>query len=354
MSRLNSEMIKLARESRGLSQAELCDMLETAQGTISKIENKLIECSDDVLERISKILNYPISFFFRSDLVFPSSILYYRRKISVGKKVLSKAEARMNIVRMAVEKLLEQVDVPDNTLPPWDVDSLGDPELAAKFLRERWRLPKGRIENLTKLLEKNGIVVVHFDFETDKLDGLSYFTENGQPIIFVNRSLPGDRLRMTVAHELGHLLMHIGQPVPLDRDIEKEAFSFASEFLVPVAEFRQDLQFVDLKFLANQKRYWMVAMSALVYKCKEQKLITENQAKYLFAQLSAMGYKKAEPPELAVEREKPSVIKDTIELYKKELAYSLEDIALATHLTLKDFEREFDLQPFGLRVIRRN
>jgi Zn-dependent peptidase ImmA (M78 family)/DNA-binding XRE family transcriptional regulator len=351
---VNSEMIKLARESRGISQSELCDALQIAQGTISKIENKIIECSDELLDKISTALNYPRSFFFRTEKIFPSSILYYRRKITVARKILSRAEARMNIIRMGAEKLLEQVELPETQLPKWDVGQHGTPELAAKFLRERWRVPKGRIDNLTALLEKNGIVIIHFDFETEKLDGLSYYTEKGQPIVFVNRSLPGDRLRMTIAHELGHLYMHIGQPIELDRDIEKEAFAFASEFLVPLDEFLPEAQFIDLKFLSNQKRYWMVAMSALVMKCKNNNIITDNQAKYLFAQLSAMGYRKSEPAELGVEREKSTIINALIELYRNELGYSTTEIASITHLNEKDFEREFNLEPFGLRVIRRN
>jgi len=354
MSSINSEMIKLARESRGFNQAELCEGLDIAQGTISKIENKLMDCSDELLAKISTFLNYPISFFKRSDSIFPSSYLYYRRKISVGRKILSKSEARMNIIRMGVEKLIDQVELPEISLGHWDVEKMGSPELAAKFLREKWRVSKGRVENLTRLLEKNGIVVIHFDFETDKLDGLSFFTEKSQPIIFVNRMLPGDRLRFTIAHELGHLLMHIGQPIEFERDIENEAFDFASEFLVPIDEFSSEFQNVDLKFLANQKRYWMVSMASLVMKCKDNKLITENQSKYLFAQLSSLGYRKMEPPELAVERELPTLIKSIISIFQKELGYTMEQLADTTSLSRKDFEREFNMEPHGLRVIRRN
>jgi Zn-dependent peptidase ImmA (M78 family)/DNA-binding XRE family transcriptional regulator len=354
MPTVNSEMIKLARESRGFSQSELCEELGIAQGTISKIENKLIECSEELLNKLSAFLNYPISFFWRTEPIFPSSILYYRRKITIGKKLLSKSEARMNIIRMGVEKLLEQIEIPDNTLPKWDVEKMGSPDLAAKFLRDLWRLPKGRVENVTKILEKNGIVVFHFDFETDKLDGLSFFTEKAQPIIFVNMRLPGDRLRLTIAHELGHLMMHIGQPITLDRDVETEAFQFGSEFLVPFDELRLEFTMMDLKWLANQKRYWMVSMSSLIYKGKEKKMITDNQAKYLFSQMSALGYRKSEPAELGVEREKPSLINSIIELYKSDLGYSTEEIAASLHISIKDFQSEFNLQPHGLRIIRKN
>ncbi len=354
MPKINSEMIRLARESRGLSQSELCEKLSIAQGTVSKVENRLIECSEDLGLRVANLLDYPMSFFYRQAAIFPSSILYYRRKITASKKGLSKAEARMNIIRMGIETLLENVEVAEHTLGQWNVETMGTPELAAKFLREKWRVSKGRIENLTALLEKNGIFVFHFDFESEKLEGLSFFTEKSQPIIFVNRTLPGDRLRLTLAHELGHLFMHIGQPMTLERDVEKEAFAFASEFLVPLAEFKTNARYIDLKFLAAQKMYWMVSMSSLVYKASDQGLLSPNQAKYLFSQLSALGYRKAEPSDLNVKREMPTLIKTIVDMHKKDLGFTSEEIAGMLHLSFREFETEFNVEPFGLRVIRRN
>lgn len=94
-------------------------------------------------------------------------------------------------------------------------------------------------------------------------------------------------------------------------------------------------------------------MSSLLYKCRENNLITENQSKYLFSQLSTLGYRKVEPPDY-VEREQPSLIKSVIGLFQKDLGYSLSDLALTTHLSVKDFEREFNIEPHWLRVVRRN
>ncbi|NOT77201.1 MAG: ImmA/IrrE family metallo-endopeptidase [Cyclobacteriaceae bacterium] len=351
---INSEMIRLARESRGLSQAELCDKLQVAQGTISKIENKLIDCSADLAELIATKLEYPLTFFYRTELIFPASMHYYRRKLTLGKKILNKAEARMNILRMGIEQLLNEVEIPEQSFGRWDVEHLGSPTMGARFLRESWRLPKGRIDNITSLLEQKGIIIFHFDFGSDKLDGLSFYTQKGHPIIFVNRTLPGDRLRLTIAHELGHLYMHIGQPVSLDRDVEAEAYEFGSEFLVPIDEFSATVTIIDLKFLADQKRYWKVAMSALVVKARKNNIITENQAKYLYSQLSALGYRKSEPVELAIEKEHPTLIKNVMDLYRKELGYSPEQLAATVHMSMKDFDVEFDTHPFGLRLLRRN
>ncbi|MBK7012326.1 MAG: ImmA/IrrE family metallo-endopeptidase [Xanthomonadales bacterium] len=45
-------------------------------------------------------------------------------------------------------------------------------------------------------------------------------------MIFINKDVPGDRWRFTLAHELAHLVMH-DIPKP---DMEDEADEFASEF----------------------------------------------------------------------------------------------------------------------------
>ena len=50
----------------------------------------------------------------------------------------------------------------------------------------------------------------------------------------------GDQLRMSIAHELGHLVMHkpIMNPV---YEIEKQAFQFAAAFLMPSKQMRQEI-----------------------------------------------------------------------------------------------------------------
>ena len=45
------------------------------------------------------------------------------------------------------------------------------------------------------------------DFGSPRLDGLSQWIDD-HPIMLVNASPPTDRIRWTLAHELGHLVMH--------------------------------------------------------------------------------------------------------------------------------------------------
>ena len=64
--KFNSELMRVARQSRGYSQAELSHRSGLSQGNISKIENGISDPPDDAVEKIAKALAFPVSFFFQA------------------------------------------------------------------------------------------------------------------------------------------------------------------------------------------------------------------------------------------------------------------------------------------------
>lgn len=72
-------MIKLARESRGLTQKELSKLVGIEQGSLSKIELGIMNVNNKTIELISKKLDYPISFFEQNENIYNLELLYYRR-----------------------------------------------------------------------------------------------------------------------------------------------------------------------------------------------------------------------------------------------------------------------------------
>jgi Zn-dependent peptidase ImmA (M78 family)/DNA-binding XRE family transcriptional regulator len=352
MKSLNPEMIVLAREIRGISQSELADLIQLTQGMLSKIEKGLFKPSEEIFTNICNILEFPMSFFEQTNNIFEPNLSYYRKRIVIKKRDLLKAEGSMNLVRMNLENLMTSVELPELNLPFWDVDVHGTPESAAKWVRQKWRIPKGRIENLTKIIEDNGIVVVPFDFGSEKMDGLSLFTKERQPIIYINNKMPGDRQRLTLAHELGHLVMHIGQQIAQIRNVEKEAMQFAAEFLVPASEFLQDIETIGLETLGNMKRYWKISMGALLYRAKELAQVTENQYRYLWQQMAYLGYKTKEPAELSVPAEKATLFKEMLELHVNELGYTKDELAGMLHIKLNDLNALYYNDNVKLKIIR--
>ncbi len=350
---IRPEKITLAREARGLTQKELSQRLDIVQGTLSKIEQGLQNASDDFLKKLSEILNFPISFFSLSNKVHSPDVIYFRKRLTLPKKTTMKIEAKINVIRIVVERLLENVELVEPDIPSWDVQENGPPLMAAKFLRSKWKIPRGRIENLTSLLEQKGIIIIPLDFESSKIDGISMISERHHPIVFLNSLMPNDRQRLSLAHELGHLIMHFGKVVAFDRDLEKEAFEFASELLVPGQEFGNLSSPIDLRFLANQKLYWKVSMASLLYKVKDLHMATDNQLRYLWSQMSTLGYKSAEPNEFDLPKENPSIAKEMLNIHLKDLNFSKEDLTSITCLYWNELEKLLIGQnQTNLKVIR--
>src|SRR5690606_17280228 len=111
------------------------------------------------------------------------------------------------------------------------------PSYIANHTRKLLKLkPNEPVRNICNLLESNGIIIVEID-AFEKFDGVSFVTDGGNPVIVINKRFSNDRKRFTIAHELGHLLMHsIDNPaIPLHRHKlkEGEANEYASEFLMP-------------------------------------------------------------------------------------------------------------------------
>lgn len=349
----NYKMIVLARESRGLGQQELAEMIGTNAGNLSRIEKGTQTIMQDMIEKICKALDYPLHFFKQEKEAMDLTSSYYRKKMQLPKKELLKAEAQMNIYGFNIEKLLESVELLEPNYPRFDLEKEGTPEQAAQYVRQFWEVSEGRIENLVDLLEDNGILVVNMDFEGASIDGLSIITANNNPIIFINRAIPADRYRLTLAHEFGHLVLHIGKEVSPERDTEKEAFLFGAELLMPGKEIKEQLYDLDIEKLKTLKPLWKISMGALIKRAQVLGTITDNQYQYLWKQMTKLGYKKREPEELDFPREQPTLLKEMIDKHIEDpsLEYSEAELAMHLCLNLDEFKEKF-LNKTRLRIIR--
>ena len=344
---INREILKLARDSRGLSQKDLSLKLGIKQGTLSKIENEFLSADENLVNQVANILNYPISFFYQKrDVQLVSG--HYRKKITLPQKEVRKQQSKMTILEWHLEKMVESIELPEANLPKWDCNFDGNPEICANYLREYWKIPRGRIENLTKLIEDNGIVVIPMDL--GKLDGLSIYTQSGIPVIFTNRATSGDRHRFNLAHELGHLIMHFRQKIDESRDIEDEAHSFASELLIPSREIKPHLVKITIEKLAELKRYWKVSMQAILVKAyKQLSLLTQNQYHYLWKQMSYLGYRKKEP--VFIPLESAHLVREIIDLHLNDLEYSKSELSTLLNITEKEFDTLYLHKGSNLRIL---
>ena len=240
MAAYNASLLRLAREQEGLTQKGLAEKLNVQQAVLSKYENGSIIPPENMQQKIAAALDYPVAFFLQTDGEIPSGLVFHRKRSSLLlSSVRVRIEAEVRTRSLDVIKLFRSHDLHSNIIPREG----RTPAEMAKAVRAHWQVAPGPIDDLTALLEANGIVVLQFDFQTDKLDG--FFMPLPGSIISIalndNPAFSPDRRRHTLAHECGHALLEHCDEFP-DDEREKEAEAFAAELLTPADCITAELQ----------------------------------------------------------------------------------------------------------------
>jgi Zn-dependent peptidase ImmA (M78 family)/DNA-binding XRE family transcriptional regulator len=348
MGEFNREMLILAREFIGITQSELAARVGLSQAEISKIESGVRTPSEEQVGVFARHLNCVAEFFYVSDSIknFSSACVYHRKRQSTTQGVLNKLLALVNKRRIQIKRLLYAAELTDNLFPRMDIDEHpSGPGEIARAIRAAWKLPPGPIQNPTKAIEDAGGIVVRCGFGTNKVDAVSQWFPDGPPLFFVNDSIPTDRMRFSLAHEIGHVVMH---QLPTD-DMEREADRFASEFLMPAALIAGQLSDVSLPKLAALKPYWKVSMAALLYRAAALETIPERTKNYLWFRMGQSGYKTKEPGEIPSEL--PTLLAELVDLHRTGLGYSVTDLARLLVTTEDEVRETFLPRGSGLRLL---
>ncbi len=209
--------------------------------------------------------------------------------------------------RVRIQELTLQGSDGQLPIKKWAVGTLDEAEHAAETLRQDWSLGVDPIANLTAVLEAHLIHVIQLDGCED-FDGFSAFAEDedGQRVaaaVISRLDVPGDRQRLNLAHELGHLVLEVSP----DLDEEKAAYRFGSAFLAPAEMVRAVVGHkragIRLQELSLLKQYFGMSIAAILYRLRVLGIISETYYTLWCREISRRGWKKQEPYE--VTREHP-------------------------------------------------
>lgn len=344
MRQFNHHMLSLARDVRELTQTNLAQKMRLVQGTLSKYEMGLLAPPEDVVVRVADVLQFPESFFYQPEQPYGFPPFHFRKRKKLGAKALSRIIAEMNLRRMHVKRLSVSCERgTTGAIPELDPDEyrgisdrLPSIEHIAQHVREAWGVPRGPIDNMVSLIERNGGIVVPCEFGTNLIDAMSQRIDGMPVMFFVNKSAPADRIRYTLAHELGHMVLHT-RGLNDDSAMEEEADEFAGAFLLPASEVRPQLRRFDLPHLANLKAYWKVSMAAIAMRASRLHLITPYQERNFWVQMSKANYGTREPNE--PKPEPAETMASMIQFHRRQLGYSDGDLAELLHLIPSEFQR---------------
>jgi Zn-dependent peptidase ImmA (M78 family) len=183
------------------------------------------------------------------------------------------------------ERLSRRLKYRHFTLPKGRIDAV----MAARVSRSNLGYGSDRpIDDLIYELEKNGVFIFKSPVLFPKVDAFSVWGgyDDKKPVIVLTGDAPADRVRWSVAHELGHLILHSTLFGDL-QEFEREADMFASEFLLPEETMsRIVVEPFTLIAAARIKSDWKVSIQAIVRRAHDLHLISSSTYKSLFVQIS--------------------------------------------------------------------
>ncbi|RLA36882.1 MAG: transcriptional regulator, partial [Gammaproteobacteria bacterium] len=253
---------------------------------------------------LAKALGVRTEYFFRPIKVELKGV-EYRKRANTPKKILNQINGD---VMDQAERWTELLDlypdpvkpVPSFALPdglPERVSTVEEIETIADFMRAVWDLGLNPIPDLIDTLESKGVMIISTSIEAKKkFDGLAG-SIGDTPVVVVSAHQPGDRQRFTLAHELGHLVLHDRLADNLNE--EKACNQFAGAFLFPQKAILQHLgenrSAIEPRELFMLKHEFGLSMMAILVRASQCGVISESLKTQYFMRFSKLGWRTEEP-----------------------------------------------------------
>lgn len=336
----NAEMLQLARIAASVSQSQLANELGVGQNTLSRWESALRVPSEIEVEHLASILDRPINFFYRSErpLAVDAAFMFHRKRARTPLTKLRPLHARINIARLGLVDILKQIESWDVHVHRLPIEECASATEAARKIRASWQVSPGPIRDLVGLVEAAGAIVFSFDFACHDIDAIGIWPWDTPPLMFINSSAPADRMRFSLAHELGHLVLH---QVPSET-MESEANEFASELLFPGVSAKTELQNISPDSLWRLKQRWRVSAQCLVRRAKDTKMIDERRYTSLMSYFSRKGWRKQEP--FPIDGEEPTTLDRITSAFRYHLGYGVEELRELLGVTSGELSTIFNVR----------
>ncbi len=299
-----AERFKSARVLSGMTLKELSEKLgenKVSKQALHKYEKGDVIPDADKIAFLSQALGVIPQFFERIVKVELKNPEF--RKL---KRLPAKEEDRIiEYTKDYLSRYLELEDVIGirkefkNPLADWpQINSFHEVEEASKKVRQDWKLGRDPIFNVVELLEDLNIKVIDLDVE-ESFDGMQAWVNETIPVIAYNKNKleKMDRVRFTVMHELGHLLLKLDH-LPHSK---KEQFcnQFATAMLFPAIAAKMELgdsrQRLFIQELGHLKQQYGISIQATLFRLKDLGIISEKYFTQFYFYINQMNWRIDEP-----------------------------------------------------------
>jgi Zn-dependent peptidase ImmA (M78 family)/transcriptional regulator with XRE-family HTH domain len=275
MIELATNLMRL-RKLNGLTQQAVADAARISRVAYRNLEKGNAEPRETTLRALAQALNTSIM-----DLLAPvPKLKSLRFRANEKMSEQERAQSQQVIVRTSnwLNDFNELESMMDNKSPNrlQSFRKGTNPENAAAKLRaELLSHDCDCAPDICELLEQAGVKIFLFNFHMTELSGLSIGEADGGPAIAINTGakMSVERQLFSMAHELGHLVLHQDsygkESDELPEEQEREADAFAAAFLVPKNLFAKEweenrgLHWVDA--VLKTKRHFKISYQSVIH-----------------------------------------------------------------------------------------
>jgi len=304
MNQLFADRFKSARLLNGYSLQGLADALgnKVTKQALHKYEKGEVIPDSEKIALLSDVLHVRPDYFFREMKVELGAIEYRKLKRMPAKeehKVIEQTREYLSRY-LELEEILGIAQEFTNPLKDFPAVSHHEQvEEASMKLRQAWELGTGPIFNIPELFEDKHIKVVEIDADVS-FDGMQTWVNDAIPIVAYNKNIADklDRVRFTLLHELGHLLLKIDESLT-ETQKEKLCHQFAGAMLLPKSTLLEELgnhrSRLSVNELGNIKKQYGISMQALVMRANACGIVNSHYTSQFFNMMKQMGWRKEEP-----------------------------------------------------------
>ena len=327
-------LLETLRLSRSLTQVELARLSGIPQATLSKAESGGIELERERWQAIASALNVPTSAFEDAQSPIAPARVFHRKQRSTPIGAVKKIGADAALAQQRISDLfgpwatsLVRHDLEDGFVTPQEV---------ARVIRSQLGVHDEPIRDLIGLIEDAGVIVLLTTLDSVQVDAIATWPDDAVPVILIADHVSTERMRFTLAHELGHAVMHDAEAMELQ---ERQADEFAAEFLLPAKRLLQEWPSdPTLDSLVTLKRRWGVSLAALMRRAADVGAIGEPEYRGWSINLATSGMHRREPSPMP--REHPRRLAAAVEL-EKSRGETLETLAARAHMDPREFTTSF-------------
>lgn len=352
------ERLTEARQARGLSGVDLADLLGMSATSISKYENGHQSPKLDALHQMATALRFPPTFFLRPIVGNDEKPIFWRAKLSAPPSARDRAYPRLAWMKEVVDYVASYFELHPFNVPDFnvrDVESITDDDLQnfAAEIRAHWEIRPGPMPDVIEKLELNGILVSRIHVNADKLDAFSQWSDRfNLPFVILSRDKASAvRQRYDALHELAHIAIHRHVPPKRLNDrafynlVERQADQLAAHLLLPEADFANEVFSPSLDALLTLKERWGASVGAMIMRCKSLSILDEDSARIMWINYNRRGWRRSEPLDGRMEKERPEVIRGAFEKLIETKRQTPSDILTALPFPATDLEELTDLEP---------